>query len=68
MSAARDLYRPTDQAGLRLAALECMRNGLTVRDTSVALGLSVLATEMLLGAVHTESQSSNDARGAITQG
>jgi len=44
------LHRPADAAGLRAAALELARQGLTCRDIATALKLSEPAARALLGA------------------
>ena len=46
---ARDLYRPTDPAVLRVAAVEMARSGLTSLDIAEALGLTEHAVHQLLG-------------------
>jgi len=42
-------HRPADAAGLRAAALELARQGLTCRDVATALRISEPAVRALLG-------------------
>jgi hypothetical protein len=48
LGALARLHRPKDRAGMRVAAVELSRRGLTPGDIAVALGLTETAVRLLL--------------------